>query len=388
MKSGQRIVTPIVLALAWPWTGCERELTAPRQAPGPEATVVTVATVTNVAWDKTVSVIGTLYAKDEAAVAAQVEGAVEGTLVDFGDRVRHRQDLALIDTAAYEAQFEQVAGNLAKAEANLLNARQNFERLQKLRAEGIAPASDFDLAKAQLDQWEAEVKSARGAERVARLNLDRSQVRAPFDGAISQRFVGRGDYVKVGSALFNIVNDALLKFIFQVPERYGSLVDKQLPVSFGVDNYPGETFTGRVYLVSPAVSTASRAFNVGALVTNSSFRLKANTFARGSLVLERGSPTAVVPLESVVSFAGVTKVFAVENNLARDRLVRTGRIRDGLQEILEGVKPGESVVVTGQTRLTDGAPVAIQPGVASGPEGEHPAATNLQPAVTARRETR
>jgi membrane fusion protein (multidrug efflux system) len=340
--------------------GCRREAAVGARSQRAEATPVTVAAVTNVAWDRTVSIVGTLYAKDEAAIASRVEGQVEKTLVDFGDRVRTDQDLAFIDTASYEAQLEQAVGNLAKAEANLANARQNFDRVQKLKNDGVASASDFDLAKSQMDQWEAEAKAARGAQSVAQLNVQRSRVQAPFDGGISQRYVGRGDYVHVGTPLFNLVNDAVLKFIFQVPERYASFVEKRLPVKFNVDNYPGETFTGSVYLISPAVSTSSRAFGVGALVTNTNFRLKANTFARGSLVLERGVETAVVPLESVVSFAGVTKVFVIENNIARSRAVQVGRIRDGLQEILSGVTNGAVVAVTGQNRLTDGAAVTIK----------------------------
>lgn len=387
MKSFQLFAAGAAASLALLIAGCKREAPAQSGPRGVEAIAVTVATVTNVAWDKTVSIVGTLFPKDEATIAAQVEGAVERTLVDFGDRVRSNQDLAFIDTASYEAQLEQAVGNLARAEAGFANARQNFDRAQKLRNDGIASASDFDQAQAQLNQGEAEVKAARGAESVARLNLQHSRVQAPFDGAISQRVVGRGDYVKIGSPLFNIVNDAVLKFIFPVPERYASLVQKGLPVSFGVDNYPGETFTGAVYLISPAVTTVSRAFNVGALVTNASFRLKANTYARGSLVLERGAPTPVAPLESVVSFAGVTKVFVLENNVAHSRAVQTGRIRDGLQEILGGVKPGESVVVTGQNRLTDGAAVTIQtPGTR---EPAHPAVASAgdKSAAAARHES-
>ena len=212
------------------------------------------------------------------------------------------------------------------------------------------------------------MKAARGALGVAQLNVRRSKVQAPFDGGISQRYVGRGDYVHIGTPLFNLVNDAVLKFIFQVPERYASYVEKKLPVQFSVDNYPGETFSGSVYLISPAVGTASRSFGVGALVTNTNFRLKANTFARGSLVIQRGVETPVVPLESVVSFAGVTKVFVIESNVARSRTVQVGRIRDGLQEIVSGITPGAVVAVTGQSRLTDGAAVTVQSSGAAGKE--------------------
>lgn len=355
--------------------GCKRESAGGVRPQRTEPSTVTVTAVTNVSWDRTVSIVGTLFPKDEAAISSQVEGQVEKTLVDFGDRIRNDQDLAFIDTASFEAQVEQASGNLAKAEANLANARQNFDRVQQLKTGGVASGSDFDLAKAQLDQWGAEVKAARGAQSVAQLSLQRSRVQAPFDGGISQRFVGRGDYVHIGTPLFNLVNDAVLKFIFQVPERYASFVEKKLPVKFNVDNYPGEVFTGSVYLISPAVSTTSRAFGVGALVTNTNFRLKANTFARGSLVIERGVETPVVPLESVVSFAGVTKVFVIENRTARSRAVQVGRIRDGLQEIVSGITNGSIVVVTGQNRLTEGAAVTIKASVGTSADTQASVAT-------------
>lgn len=359
----KRIARPVGL-FAWGMllvsAACQREAAGPSKDRRSETVPVTVATVTNVAWDKTVSITGTLYPKDEATLGAQVEGSVEQTLVDFGDRIRSNQDLAFIDTGSYEAQLEQAAGNLAKAEANFANARQNFDRVQQLKKNGIASDSDYDQAKAQLNQWEAEVKAARGVVAVAQLNLDRSRVKAPFDGAVSLRIVGRGDFVRTGSPLFNVVNDAVLKFIFPVPERYGSFVQKGLTVTFGVDNYPNERFTGSVYLISPAVTLSSRAFNVGALVTNTNFRLKANTFGRGTLVLERGVPTPVVPLEAVVSLAGVSKVFVVEANAARSRSIAAGRIRDGMQEIVTGLTVGETIVVSGQNHLSDGAKVVIQ----------------------------
>lgn len=354
-------LTFLVISAIWGGVmGCHRGEERPGRSSTPEATPVTVAVVTNVAWEKSVSIVGTLYPKDEATIAAQVEGQVERTLVDFGDRVRAGQELALIDTAAYDAQLQQAVGNLAKAEAALLNARQNFKRIDQLREDKIASAGDHDQSKAQLEQAEAEVKAARGAEAVARLHLQHSQVLAPFDGAVAQRFVGRGDYVKSGTPLFNVVNDAVLKFIFQVPERYASFVEKRLPVTFSVDNYPGKTFRGAVYLISPSVSQANRAFGVGALVTNTDFRLKANTFARGALVLERAASTTAVPVEAIVNFAGITRLFVVEKNIARRRTVETGRIRDGLQEIVKGLRPGELVVTSGQNRLTDGSPVVTQ----------------------------
>lgn len=357
---------PVLVALSVALVACHRPAENSAAKGRPAGVPVTLAEVTQVAWDRSVPIIGTLYPKDTATLAAEVEGVVERTTVDFGDRVKADQLLATIDTGSYEAQLAQQAGNVARAEASQVVAKQNFERVRNLGQAAIASAADLDQAQAALAQAEAELKAAHGAEAIARLNLKRSQILAPFDGGISQRFATKGDFVKTGEALYELVNDAVLKFIFAVPERYASYVEKRLPVSFSVDNYPGETFTGSVYLISPSVATASRSFNVGALVTNTNFRLKANTFARGTLVLERGVPTPVVPLESVISFAGVTKVFTVVEGKAVGRTVKVGRIREGRQEILDGVKVGEQVVLSGVTQLTDGT--AVVPG---GGKGDH-----------------
>jgi membrane fusion protein (multidrug efflux system) len=349
-------------------TSCSRSPTAAK-ARADNAIPVAVAKVEAVPLDRTVSVIGTLFAKDQATVGAQVEGQCEKTLVDFGDRLTTGQEIALIDTTTYQALAQQAAANLAKARAGAANAGQNLKRAHDLAKEKIASASDLDKAVADAEQAEADVKAAEAAEAVAQLNLAHSRVKAPFDGAVAQRIVSKGDYAKAGSPLFEVVNDSVLKFIFQVPERYASFVQKELRVRFNVDNYPGETFSGGVYLISPAVSTASRAFNVGALVTNTNFRLKANTFARGALVLERAVPTPMIPLEGVVSFAGVTKVFVVEGDTVHARAVKVGRIQDRRQEVLEGLKAGERVVVSGQSRLSEGLRVTIQsPQATSAPD--------------------
>jgi len=338
-------------------TSCSKnETKAPRDTRVP----VTVAEVESLPLDRSISIVGTLFAKDEAIVAAQVDGQVEKTRVDFGDRVKEGQELALIDTTSYEALANQAAANVARAQANATNAERTLKRTQDLQKDKISSASELDKALADAEQARADVKGAEAASAIAQLNLQRSHVKASFNGAIAERIASAGDYMKIGSPLFRLVNDSVLKFIFQVPERNASFVTKRLKVQFSVDNYPGEAFTGSVYLISPAVSTASRSFGVGALVTNTDFRLKANTFARGNLTLESAVPTPMVPVESVVSFAGVTKVFVVETNVAHARTIAVGRVQNGKQEVVNGLKSGESVVVSGQSKLSDGAAVTIQ----------------------------
>jgi HlyD family secretion protein len=127
-----------------------------------------------------------------------------------------------------------------------------------------------------------------------------------------------------------------------------------------VDAWPGEEFTGKVFLVSPSVNPATRTFGVAARVSNEPGRLKANTFASGRIILQQQVATPVVPVEAIVSFAGVTKVYVISNNVAGLREVRTGRVHGSNQEILDGLREGEQVATSGTTRLYDGATVRLK----------------------------
>lgn len=319
---------------------------------------VEVEPVRTLELDRTLNIVGTLFAKDEATIGAEVEGRVEKTMVDFGDRVAAGQELALIDTASYQALARQAAANVARARATADNAARDLARVRNLGA--IASASDVDKALAASEQAQAELKAAEAAESIATLNLERSRVKAPFEAAVAERVASAGDFKKAGDPLFRVVNDGVLKYIVQAPERYAGQIQKGQMVTFSVDAWPGETFEGKVYLISPQVNTTTRAFAFGALVQNPERRLRASTFARGQVVIERQVPTTVVPLDAVVSFVGVNKVFVIQDGVARAREVETGRVIGRQQEIVSGLKAGESIAVSGQTKLFEGAKVRIK----------------------------
>lgn len=340
--------------------GCGKSQAQKAQPPADSSIQVTTARVVSKALDRTIPVAGTLFAKDEATLSAQVEGQVEKTLVEFGDQVKAGQELALVNTTTYEAQLQQANAALARAKANAQNAELELKRVQELIKSSIAAESELDKARAEAEQARAEVLGAEATETLARLNLDRSRVKAPFDAAVAERIASAGDFLKVGTPLFRVVNDRTLKYIVQAPERYAGDVKKEQSVVFYVDAYPDKPFEGKVYLISPSVNTTTRSFAFGALVPNDARQLKANSFARGELILERNSPSLMVPLDSVQNFAGVTKVFVLDNGVSRSRDVQVGRIKDGFQEILDGLKEGEIVITSGATKLYEGAKVRVK----------------------------
>ncbi|MDB6032708.1 MAG: putative Macrolide-specific efflux protein macA precursor [Verrucomicrobiales bacterium] len=322
--------------------------------------LITTAPVAMKPMDRTIPVSGTLFAKDEATLSAEVEGQIEKTLVEFGDRVKAGQELAFINTTTYEAQAQQAAANLARAKANAQNAEHELKRVQELIKAAIAAESELDKAKADAEQARAEISGAEATATLARLNLERSHVRAPFDAAVAERVGNAGDFLKVGGPLFRVVNDKVLKYIVQAPERYASEVKIDQRVVFYVDAYPGELFEGKVFLISPSVNTTTRSFAFGALVPNPDKRLKANSFARGELIIEKNRPTLTVPLDAVQNFAGVSKVFVLEKGTSRSRNVQVGRIKESRQEVLSGLNEGEIVITSGTTKLYDGAKVRLK----------------------------
>lgn len=369
-KLGLSVLSAALLA------GCTKSAPENKATPTDTAVPITVAQVELTPMDRTLSVVGTLVAKDQAIVGAEVEGKVEKTMADFGDRLQAGQILASIDTDLYEVQVQQANANLAKAKATALNALQNLKRTQSLRAEKIASESDLDKDTAGSEQAAAEVKAAEAALATAQLNLKRSRVVAPFDCAVAERVANAGDYLKVGASLFNVVNDNEIKFTTEVPEAFAPALQKDQLVSLTVDGWPTNVFEGRVYLISPRITIATRSFPVAALVPNADHRLKANGFARGQIVLQQQVPTPTIPLDSVINFAGVTRTFVVANGVALSRPITVGRIKDGRQEVLSGLQPGEVVVASGQTKLQDQSKVRIkQPEMMASSTN---AATNLQ----------
>jgi RND family efflux transporter MFP subunit len=330
------------------------------KAGGPEPVPITVAKVSIRPLDRSITVVGTLTPKDEAILGAEVDGQLEKVMAEFGDRLSANQDMAYIDRSTYEAQLLQAEASLARARACEANAAREHARTLELSKQSIASASALDQAVSTLEMARAEAKAAEASIAVAKLRLTNSVVQAPYACAVAERLASQGDYLKVGMPIFRVVNDAELKFIFQVTERYAALVKSGQETRLEVDAWPGLTFSGRVYLIGPSVNLTPRSFSVGALVPNQERKLRAGTFARAQLVLEAASPTVVVPLDSVVSFVGVTKVFVLDGKVVRSREIKPGRVKDGLQEIQSGLKDGETVVVTGQARLYDGAPVRVK----------------------------
>jgi membrane fusion protein (multidrug efflux system) len=213
----------------------------------------------------------------------------------------------------------------------------------------------------EYEQVRTALAVAKARRDQLRIEVERAAIRAPFDGSVAARLVDLGNYVRPGTAVFRVVQDDPLKFRGEIPERDVPLVQPDEPVHVTVDPYPGETFQGRVTRVGSASNAQARSLAFEALVPNADHRIRPGFFGRAEIVVRHDDRAMAVPRSAVTTFAGVTKLFVVEDGVAHEREVVVGvDLGDGWVEITQGVSRGMQVATSGVSRLADGTEVQVR----------------------------
>jgi len=333
---------------------------------------------------RTIAVAGTLAADEQAELSFKVAGRLQRLYVDIGTPVRHGQTIARLVPTDFELRVRQAetalqqartqlglpaqgsdevvspegTAGVKQAAATLKQAQLTRDRMARLFNEQLIPQSDLDAAEASLGvadgRYQEAIETARTrqgllAQRkselaIARQQLSDSLLTAPFDGAIQERMANAGDYLAVGAPVARLVRVHPLRLRLAVPEREATGVKVGQPVDLTVEGDPGR-HTGRVARISPAISEENRTLLVEAEVPNQGGRLRPGSFAKAEIVVRAAGTAVLVPSSSIVSFAGIEKVIGVEDGKAVEKRVKTGRRAGGQVEIVDGVKPGENVVI-------------------------------------------
>jgi membrane fusion protein, multidrug efflux system len=276
---------------------------------------------------------------------------------------------------------------LKQSEAQASIARTNLQRSRELLGQGFISQSAVDQNAAALEVAEAQVA-------LSRAQLARMQVLAPFDGTAGLRLVDVGDYVKDGADIVNIENLASLTVQFALPERYIDRLRPGQPVDVTLDALPGRSFKGRVQAVDSQVDANGRALQVLAQVENPGSLLKPGMFARPRVVFAVREGAVVVPEEALVPVGSKQMIYKVAEGADGKKVSQRLEARIGLRlqgkvEILEGLKPGDTVVTAGHARLLRGDGIALRvidlskPGGGGAPRPAGPAASGAKPAAQA-----
>jgi membrane fusion protein (multidrug efflux system) len=323
-----------------------------------ETPPIPVETSTPVRGDVVAVYSGTapIEAFAEADVIAKVEGEIREVLVEEGDVVAEGQILARLDG-------DRLRLELNESRARLRKMQRDFERNKDLREKGLLSEGDFEKLQYDLEALQASYN-------LASLELDYTQIRAPIDGVISERYTKIGNTIRVNDPLYKVTGlDPLVAYL-HVPEReYRQLATGQ-PVAIDIDALADQRIIAAVTRVSPIVDPATGTFKLTIEIHDEARTIKPGMFGRMSIVYDRHYNVLQVPRSAIVEELGNESVFVVEDGKAVRRPVKTGYGENGMIEITDGLEETDNVITVGQVGLKPDATVTVINGPAKDESAE------------------
>lgn len=313
-------------------------------AAGPPAMPVEVAVARTDTVVDAILASGQIESIQSVELRPEIEGRLAAILVREGAEVVKGTPLFQVDDGELKAE-------VARAEADRDLARQALERTRELIDQQASSQADLERA-------EATARSTRAQYDLLSLRLARTTVRAPFSGVVGQRFVSVGDYLTTSTRLASLQTVHPQRAAFQVPERYAAALKVGQRVVFRVAALPGKEYAGVVDFVDPVVQLPGRTITVKAEVANPRRELQAGMFIDARLATAVRPNAVVIPEDAILPIQGSSFVWVAKDGKATRREVVLGVRTPGWVETKSGVEAGESVVVGGQERLSEGAPVA------------------------------
>lgn len=395
------------LALAAILAGCAAKQDAQKVAEAakkPEPLSVETAAAETRHVDKGISVIGSLAPDESVNLSAEVAGRVTAIHADFGQRVRKGTVLAEINPQEYQIAVDRSQAALAQAlarvgltrdqehtppestpamrqaQAQIDDAKFKFESAAKLVQSGDisqerytelekayrARQAGFDMLRDDMRSMWAQVDSLRAELRLAQKRLNDTQVRAPFDGAVTQKMVSVGQYMKENTPILMLVKSDPLRLRVEIPETGSAEVHVGSTLTFTTDAIPAAEFHAVVRELNPSLDTKSRVLEAEGRLTQSDARLRPGMFVQVQLTTRRAMEVVVVPKQAIYTVAGLQKVFLIRQNKVVEVRVPPGLEVNGFVEVpSDVVKAGDRIAITNLPALVNNTEVRVQNAKAS-----------------------
>lgn len=312
---------------------------------------------------------GYVVAQRRAAVASKATGRLEWLGVEEGSRVRTGEVIARLENRDVLAASDQAVAAVNSAKAELADAEQNFKRMKELREKGFVSQSDLDSADTRLKRSQAALTGAEAALRSARVAVEYTLIRAPFDAVVLTKNADVGDIVtplgaaaNAKAAVVTIADMTSLQVEVDVSESNLARVKAGQPCEIQLDALPDSRFRGAVHMIVPTADRSKASVMVKVRFVDRDPRILPEMSARVAFLEremkddEKAPRTAVNPA-ALVTWNSSTIVFIVQDDKAVETAVTLGStIGDGI-EVLDGLKPGEKVVLNPPKKLKNGSVV-------------------------------
>lgn len=306
---------------------------------GPEAILTDGYIARKDTAKRTISLSGTLLATEEADLHPEVSGKVTGIYFREGETVPKGKLLVKIHDAELQA-------NLQRANQEFILGNQRLERQAKLLKIGGVSQEEYESTQAQ-------VNAAKASMDAIRAQIERTEIRAPFNGTIGLRSVSSGAFVTPQLRIASIQQIDSLKIDFSVPSRYSQLISKGSQFSFKTET-GSEDFKGVVRAVEPKIDEGTRTVLVRGFVVNTKKDLVPGAFVNIHLPLGKPVEGVLLPAEAIVPTAKGKKVFISDHGKAREQEVITGERQEKEILVLEGVNEGDTVLTSGLLSVRNG----------------------------------
>ena len=291
------------------------------------------------------SLSGSIEANEQVDIRSEISGIVESINFQEGTMVTKGQVLFKVNDIELRAQLANVKTSQGLASEN--------ERRAKLLLEKEAISQEeYDIAS-------ADFKSSKAQTQLIQAQIAKTTVRAPFSGKIGLRAISNGTYVTPTTPIAKLVNTSQLKITFSIPEKYASQMKVGNALSFTTAGST-EKFDAKIYAIEPEIEVATRTLKVRAIAQNPDGKLYPGTFANVALPLDHIKDALLVPTEAVIPIQNGKKIYISENGKAKEIVIQTGSRTEKEILVLNGLKPGDTVLTSGVMTLKNGSPVKVK----------------------------
>ncbi|MGE0590305.1 MAG: efflux RND transporter periplasmic adaptor subunit [Cyclobacteriaceae bacterium] len=345
------VVLAVIALLAVPklnlWSNGSEDLKNPEEAAarrGPGVLQVETLVLTPTRLDNVVVVTGSVQPNESLELKSETSGKITNIYFKEGKTVKKGELLVRVNDEEIRAELEKQKFN------RKLNQDIEFRQRKLLEKEAISQ-EEYDNALNKLNTTKADIA-------VLEAQLDKTMLRAPFDGVIGLRYVSEGALISTSTAIANLYNISPAKIEFAIPGRYSTQVKSGQRIKFTVES-DTITYEGEVYALEPQIDANTRTLTIRALAENTRGMLLPGQFVKVELVLGTTNSAILVPTEAVIPELNGHKVFVARNGKAMEIPVQTGIRSNTNLEIISGLHPQDTLITTGILQLRNGLDIQI-----------------------------